>query len=192
MFLTSYLSSLEGRPSLNSGGLFVDQSLFMETQLGTGESGLSFLLPEKQEPGFMFDKCCIFIISDKSLPLLNNQFSIFKLNRWTHRAVTIHGYTARFRGVCSLLLLWASTHHTDFSRDLSLLSSEMDNSHRQLEILLLPLSLALAAMFPRQSGFRGRTPLLSLLIHSRLETWTQTQYWFCGYHLSIKHEITFL
>ena len=27
-----------------------------------------------------------------------------------------------------------------------------------------------AAMFPRQSGFRGRTPLLSLLIHGKLET----------------------
>ena len=57
----------------------------------------------------------------------------------------------------------------------------MDNSHRQLEILFLPLLLlpplssAVAAMFPRQSGFRGRTPLLCLLIHSRLETWTQTQ-----------------
>ena len=45
----------------------------------------------------------------------------------------------------------------------------------QLEILFLPLSSAVAAMFPRQSGFRGRTPLLCLLIHSRLETWTQTQ-----------------
>ena len=43
------------------------------------------------------------------------------------------------------------------------------------EILFLPLSFAPAAMFPRQSGLRGRTPLLSLLIHSRLETWTQTQ-----------------
>ena len=41
----------------------------------------------------------------------------------------------------------------------------MDNSHRQLEILFLPLSSAVAAMFPRQSGFRGRTPLLCLLIH---------------------------
>ena len=36
------------------------------------------------------------------------------------------------------------------------------------EILFLPLSFAPAAMFPRQSGFRGRTPLLPLLIHSRL------------------------
>lgn len=52
----------------------------------------------------------------------------------------------------------------------------MDNSHRQREILFLPLSFALAAMFPRQSGFRGRTPLLSVLIHSGLETWTQTQH----------------
>ena len=51
----------------------------------------------------------------------------------------------------------------------------MDNSHTQLEILFLPLSSAVAAMFPRQSGFRERTPLLCLLIHSRLETWTQTQ-----------------
>ena len=51
----------------------------------------------------------------------------------------------------------------------------MDNSHTQLEILFLPLSSAVAALFPRQSGFRGRTPLLCLLIHSRLDTWTQTQ-----------------
>ena len=43
------------------------------------------------------------------------------------------------------------------------------------EILFLPLSFAPAAMFPRQSGLRGRTSILSLLIHSRLETWTQTQ-----------------
>ena len=28
---------------------------------------------------------------------------------------------------------------------------------------------------PRQRGLRGRTPLLSVLIHSSLETWTQTQ-----------------
>ena len=45
------------------------------------------------------------------------------------------------------------------------------------EILFLPLCFALPchahAMFPRQSDLR--TPLLSLLIHSRLETWTQTQ-----------------
>ena len=51
----------------------------------------------------------------------------------------------------------------------------MDNSHRQIEILFLPLSSAVAAIFPRQSGFRGRTPLLCLLIHGRLDTWTQTQ-----------------
>ena len=45
------------------------------------------------------------------------------------------------------------------------------------EILFLPLSFAPAAIFPRQSGLRGRTPIpiLSLLIHRRLETWTQTQ-----------------
>ena len=40
----SYLSSLEGRPSLNSTGISIDQSLFMETQLGPGESALSCLL----------------------------------------------------------------------------------------------------------------------------------------------------
>ena len=73
-----------------------------------------------------------------------------------------------------------SNTHTAFTQTndgvmISLLRSEMDNSHRQREILFLPLSFALAAMFPRRNGFRGRTPLLSLLIHSRLETWTQTQ-----------------
>ena len=54
--------------------------------------------------------------------------------------------------------------------DVSPLSFEMDNSHHSL-----PLNFSLAAMFPRQSGFRGLTPLLPLLIHGRLQTWTQTQ-----------------
>ena len=59
-----------------------------------------------------------------------------------------------------------------------LLSSEMDNSHGQLEILILPLSFGLAVMFPRQSGFRGREPLLSLLthIHRRANTFTETHW----------------
>ena len=50
------------------------------------------------------------MISDKSSPRGNRLISIFKVIRMTHRVVTLHGDTAGSRGVCSLLLLWASTH----------------------------------------------------------------------------------
>ena len=66
----------------------------------------------------------------------------------------------------------------------------MDNSHRRWDIIFLPLSFALAAMFPRQRGLRGRTPLLSLLIHSRLDTWTQTQLHIVS--LVIQHLVAFI
>ena len=38
----------------------------------------------------------------------------------------------------------------------------MDNSHRQWEILFIPLFFFLAAMFPRRNGFIGRAPHPSL------------------------------
>ena len=52
------------------------------------------------------------IISTKSSPLLNGLISIFEISRFVHRPVTLHGDTAGSRGVCLLLLLWASTQHT--------------------------------------------------------------------------------
>ena len=120
------------------------------------------------------DRCCIFIISYRFSPW-------FKAFHSFHKPVTLPGDTAGSRGVCSLLLLWASTHtHTAVTQTndgvmmyhcWALRWTTVTDS----EILFLPLSFALAAMFPRQSGLRGKTPLLSLLIHSRLETWTQTQ-----------------
>ena len=41
---SSYLCSVEKSPSLNCNGWLIDQSLFMDTQLGTGEAGLSCLI----------------------------------------------------------------------------------------------------------------------------------------------------
>ena len=53
-FVMSTTPPLEGRPSLNLGSLFIDRSLFMETQLGPGESALScWTLLEIQKTGFM-------------------------------------------------------------------------------------------------------------------------------------------
>ena len=58
----------------------------------------------KNQDLWTFDRSCIFMISDKSSPLLNRLISIFKDNRLIHRPVTLHGDTAGSRGVCSLLL----------------------------------------------------------------------------------------
>ena len=46
----------------------------------------------------------IFVIPDESSPLLNRLISFFKVNRFFHRVVTLHGDTAGSRGVCPLLL----------------------------------------------------------------------------------------
>ena len=52
--INPHLFSIDWFPSLNLTGWFIDWSLFMETQLGLGESALScWTLLEKQEPGFM-------------------------------------------------------------------------------------------------------------------------------------------
>ena len=71
-------------------------------------------------------------------------------------------------------LLRILSHSAVIYRDTIIsLRSEMDN--RKWEILFLPFSFNTALIILTQRDFRGRTPLLSLLIHSRVETWTQTQ-----------------
>jgi hypothetical protein len=48
----------------------------------------------------------------KVLPFLSAGVAIFKHDRWIHRPVALHGDTAGFRGVCSVLLLGASIRNT--------------------------------------------------------------------------------
>ena len=51
--INPHLFSIDWFPSLNLTGTSIDRSLFMETQLGPGESALCcWTLLEKQEPGF--------------------------------------------------------------------------------------------------------------------------------------------
>ena len=50
------------------------------------------------------------VLAESSPFLRRLVISIFKGQRWIHRPVTLHGDTTGSRGVCSLLLLWASTH----------------------------------------------------------------------------------
>ena len=61
----------------------------------------------------MFNINCIFVISDKSSPLLNRLIYIFKVNRLFHREVALHGDTAGSSGVCSGL---QHNTHTAFNQ----------------------------------------------------------------------------
>ena len=118
--INPHLFSIDWFPSFNSAGWFIEWSLFMETQLGPGESAL----------------CCCSGLQHTHTAVTQTNDGVMMYHCWALRWTTV----------------------TD------------------REILFLPLSFAPAAMFPRQSGFRGRTPLLSLLIHSRLEKKSSVPY----------------
>ena len=90
----------------------------------------------------------------------------------SHRTVTLHGHTARYRWGWSLLD-WASTQQkqtfslsyilTNDDIIISLLSSEMENSHEQVWILILPLSFGVHVIFPRETRFSDSP--LTVTIH---------------------------
>ena len=63
--INPHLFSIDWFPSLNSGGLSIEWSLFMETQLGPGESALCCwtLLENKKQDSCKFHRSCTYIIT---------------------------------------------------------------------------------------------------------------------------------
>ena len=122
------------------------------------------------------------MISDKSSPLLNRLISIFKVNRLFHRVVTLQGDTAGSRGVCSLLLLWPSTHTQLLLRLMmeswcitaELWDGQQSQTERSSSYLL---ALLWRPCSPDRAVLEVGPPssISSSIVDWRLETRTQTQ-----------------
>ena len=84
--MNPHLFSIDWFPSFNSAGWFIEWSLFMETQLGPGESALCcWTLSENKKQDFCeFDRSCTYIISRAvkfwSVGWLVNRYALVRPN----------------------------------------------------------------------------------------------------------------